>query len=690
MNDPSPKPIDNPYKRFSRKIAVLGDSIKMRENSFVLTVAVVIGIVGGYGAVAIQFLIREFQHLFWRGSFNLDILASTPLYYRILIPVLGGIIVGFIIQYYSREAKGHGVPEVMEAIIMRNGVIRPRVVIGKLLASAIYIASGGSVGREGPVIQIGAAVGSSVGQLFHVNPKRMRTFVACGAASGIAAAFNAPVAGALFAVEVILADFALPQFSAVVISSVMATVISRTYLGDFPAFKVPHYRLGSPVELVFYVILGFMAAAVALTFIRTLYATESFFENIKWPEYVKVGIGGAGIGLTGLFFPQVLGVGYDSITNALNTTIIWQMALALVFIKMLATSLSLGSGGSGGVFAPSLFLGAMLGSAYGSLINQLFPALGISPGAYALVAMGAVVAAATHGPMASILIIFEMSGDYKIMLPLMITCIISTVLAMRLKEESIYTLKLKLRGIKIFGGRELNVLKPLKVKDIYRKSVEIIKESEPFPVIVEKMANSQHNYFYVVDHLNRIKGSVSLYEIRRTIKDYDQLKNLLIASDIMNPKVVTVTPEDSLDDIMKKFGNNNIDEFPVVSLNNGSELIGSIWQQDVIETYNKQIFMRDMSGELGGRIERSIEQNLVPVFDKYHLNQLEAPNVFIGKSLRELQIRSRFGVDVLLVKKQANGTDSAALQPDGDYRIEMGDILLVFGEKSDLDKLERI
>jgi CIC family chloride channel protein len=264
------------------------------------------------------------------------------------------------------------------------------------------------------------------------------------------------------------------------------------------------------------------------------------------------------------------------------------------------------------------------------------------------------------------------------------------VLAMRLKEESIYTLKLKLRGIKIFGGRELNVLKPLKVKDIYRKSVEIIKESEPFPIIVEKMANSQHNYFYVVDHLNRIKGSVSLYEIRRTIKDYDQLKNLLIASDIMNPNVETVKPDDSLDDIMKKFGKNNIDEFPVVSSNNGSELIGSIWQQDVIETYNKQIFMRDMSGELGGRIERATEQKLVPVFDKYHLNHLEAPNVFIGKSLRELQIRSRFGVDVLLVKKQADGTDSAALQPDGDYRIEMGDILLVFGEKSDLDKLERI
>ena len=612
------------------------------------------------------------------------------LFIKFLYLFWGGAFVGLIIQYVAREAKGHGVPEVMEAIIIRNGIIRPRVVFAKLLASAVCIASGGSVGREGPVIQIGSAVGSTVGQFFRVNAKRMRTFVACGAASGIAAAFNAPVAGALFAVEVILGDFAIPQFSAVVISSVMATVISRTYLGDYPAFEVPEYQLGSPVELVFYVVLGFLAAGVALLFIRTLYSFEGVFDKKKWPEWVKASLGGAGIGVIGIFFPQIFGIGYDTITSALNNSIVWELALALVFIKVFATSLSLGSGGSGGIFAPSLFLGAMLGSFYGSLLSQIFPDLNISPGAYALVAMGGVVAAATHGPTAAILIIFEMSGDYKIMLPLMITCIIATVLAIKLKEESIYTLKLKLRGINIYGGRELNVLKGLKVRDIYRDSVEIIHESEPFPAILEKMAGSQHNYFYVIDKRNKIQGSISLQEIRRTILDYDHLKYLLIAADIMNDKVVSVSTDENLDEVMKKFGIHNIDELPVVADSDGNQIVGSIWQHDVIGTYNKQIFLRDMSGEISGGIRRTSTQKIVPVIDKYHLVQLEAPNIFIGKTLAELKIRSQYGVDVLLVKKKEKKSGVSTVQPDAQYLVEMGDTLLLFGEKESLLKLEKM
>jgi len=688
MDDPSKQ-----AKTFIKRISIRSNSIidryKMGEHSFVLTVAVIIGMLGGFGAVGIQFAIKNFEHLFWGGDFNLNTVGQIDWIWKIIIPACGGIFVGFIIQFVAREAKGHGVPEVMEAISLRNGIIRPRVVLAKLFASAVYIASGGSVGREGPVIQIGSATGSTVGQFLRVNPKRMRTFVACGAASGIAAAFNAPVAGALFAVEVILGDFAVPQFSPVVISSVMATVVSRYFLGDFPAFMVPKYHLGSPVELIFYVILGFMSAGVALLFIKSLYSLEGFFDKLRWPEPVKAGLGGMGIGLIGIFFPQIFGVGYDTITSALNNTLIWQLALSLVFIKIFTTSLSLGSGGSGGIFAPSLFLGAVLGSFYGSIIAIYFPALEIIPGAYALVAMGGVVAAATHGPIAAILIIFEMSGDYKIILPLMITCIISTIIAMRLKEDSIYTLKLKLRGINLYGGREINVLKSLKVSDVYKRSVEILSESEPFPEIIERMAQSQHSYFYIIDNDKNITGSISLNEIRKTIVDYENLKNLLIAKDIMNPEVINVSIDENLDDVMKKFGRYSMDEFPVTSSANGKKIIGSIWQQDVIEIYNRQIFLRDMSGELGGGIRKTLQQNVVPVYEKYHLLDIEAPTRFIGKSLRQLDMRSQYGVDVILVKKRSEGT-SITIQPDANYKIELGDSLLVFGEKQYLEKLEKI
>lgn len=678
------------YQKISKTVSHYVFKAKMREHSFVLIVAVIIGLIAGFGSVGIQELIKFFQNLFWRGDYSLDYIRNIEWYWKLIIPLLGGVVVGFIIQYVAKEAKGHGVPEVMEAISLRNGIIRPRVVLAKLLASAIYIASGGSVGREGPVIQIGSAVGSTIGQFLRVNTRRMRTFVACGAASGIAAAFNAPVAGALFAVEVILGDFAVPQFSAVVVSSVMATVISRHFLGDFPAFHAPHYSLNSPYELIFYVILGFLAAGVALMFIKLLYKSEEIFDNIKWNEYYKTGLGGLGIGLIGLLFPEIFGVGYDTIDSALQSGLIWKMAFALVFIKVIATSLSLGSGGSGGIFAPSLFLGAMLGSFFGSVIAWLFPSMGISSGAYALVAMGGVVAAATHGPIAAILIIFEMSADYKIILPLMITCIISTILAMRLHTESIYTLKLKLRGINLFEGREVNVLKSLTVKDVYSKNVELVTEQEPYHLIIEKISKSPHSILYVADEYQKLLGTVSLNEVRRNMQDYETLKHLLIVKDIMESKPPVVKLDTSLDEVMKHFGLLNIDELPVVSDN---KLIGCIWRTEVINVYNKQIFIRDMSGTLGSSMKSSSSQKRVHVIDDYYLCEIDSPTLFIGKSVGELNVRVKYKVDILLIKKinsSAVDSNNTGIQPDANYKIEHGDKLLLFGEKESINIIEKM
>jgi CIC family chloride channel protein len=680
------------YQKISKTVSRYVFKAKMREHSFVLIIAVIIGLLSGYGAVGIQKLIKYFQNLFWQGDYSLAFLIEVPWYWKLIVPLGGGIIVGLIIQFVAKEAKGHGVPEVMESITLRGGIIRPRVVIAKLFASSIYIASGGSVGREGPVIQIGSAIGSTVGQFLRVNTRRMRTFVACGAASGIAAAFNAPVAGALFAVEVILGDFAVPQFSAVVVSSVMATVISRYYLGNYPAFIVPHYQLESPFELVFYVILGFLAAGVALMFIKTLYKSEEIFDNLKWPEYAKTGLGGLGIGFIGLFFPEIFGVGYDTIDSALQSGLIWKMALALVFLKVFATSLSLGSGGSGGIFAPSLFLGAMLGSFYGSLISWLFPAMDISTGAYALVAMGGVVAAATHGPIAAILIIFEMSGDYKIILPLMITCIIATILAMRLKKESIYTLKLKIKGINLFEGREINVLKSLTVKDVYSKNVELISEHESYPKVIDKISLSPHSILYVVDDKQKLLGTITLNEIRRNIQDYETLKHLLIVKDIMEPKTPVVGLDTGLDEVMKHFGLLNLDELPVVSNDNGNKIIGCIWRTEVINVYNKQIFMRDMSGSVGSIMKNTETHKVVHVIDDYYLCEIDAPMNFKNKSIGELNVGAKYKVDILLIKKilESGSVNHTGIHPDANYRIEMGDKLLLFGRKDSINVISKM
>ncbi|MCK5453125.1 MAG: chloride channel protein, partial [Calditrichia bacterium] len=333
----------------------------------------------------------------------------------------------------------------------------------KLLASAICIGSGGSTGREGPVIQIGASVGSTIGQFLRVNPERMKIFVGCGAAAGIAAVFNAPVAGALFSLEIILGDFGVAQFGPIVIASVVATVVSRWFLGNNPAFEVPEYNLVSPVELIPYAILGIIAGLVALMFIKTLYSIEDYFEKLKLHDIIKTMLGGLMIGIMGIFVPHIYGVGYNSMDLALLGELPWMLMLGLIFFKILATSLSLGSGGSGGIFAPSLFLGTMTGGFFGALVHKVIPDHSATSGAYSLVGMGAVVAGATHAPITAILIIFEMTGDYAIILPLMISAIIATVLTTKLKKESIYTLKLIRRGVDLFRGREVNILKALTV-----------------------------------------------------------------------------------------------------------------------------------------------------------------------------------------------------------------------------------
>ena len=370
--------------------------LRQTEHLYMVLVSIVIGLLGGLGAIGFRECIRLFQLVAWRADpVTLDFVRTLPWWWKVLVPALGGLLVGMIITRFAAEAKGHGVPEVMESVALRGGRIRPRVVLAKLLASGVCIASGGSVGREGPIVQIGSAIGSSIGQWLRIGERRLRTLVGCGAAAGIAATFNAPVAGALFSVEIILGDFGVTQFSPIVISSVVATVVSRHFLGDFPAFEVPQYSLVSAGELAAYAVLGLIAGLAAIAFVRALYGAEDLFDVIRLPAILKPALGGAMIGLIALRFPAIFGVGYEAINEALRGELGWKLLVVLAAVKIVAVSLTIGSGGSGGVFAPSLFIGATLGGAVGTVVHYLWPEASGGPGAYALVGMGAVVAAGT-------------------------------------------------------------------------------------------------------------------------------------------------------------------------------------------------------------------------------------------------------------------------------------------------------
>jgi len=522
------------------------------------------------------------------------------------------LIVGIIVHFISPEVKGSGVPEVMESIAIKGGIIRLRVLITKTLAAAITIGSGGSAGREGPIIHIGAAIGSAFGQLSGLSPKKIRTFVACGAASGIAATFNAPIAGALFAVEVIIGDFAVPQFSPIVISSVVATVLSRHFIGDFPAFEVPPYDLISTIEFIPYTVIGIFAGFLAVLFINSVYKTQEIFSKLSIPEYFKPAVGGFVVGSIAIIFPHVYGVGYESINDALWGRDISWLLFVLIFVKIIGTSATLGSGGSGGVFAPSLFVGAMLGALIGTQAQIVFPGQVAEVGAYALVGMGALVSATTHAPITAILIIFEMTNDYRIIPPLMLASIVSVLLATYLKKESMYTMKLVQKGINIYEGQDVNILKSLKVKNALSPNTEIIKLNTPFSEILNKFITSEHDVVLVIDRENKLAGTITLTRLKEVFLNKDIISDFLIAADLMDPNFDVLYESDNLDLAMHQFGKKNIDELPVVQSKLSNRIIGSVRRMDIINAYNKEIFKLDLTGGVhsifkGVHEERHIE-----------------------------------------------------------------------------------
>ncbi len=580
----------------SQKFSILA-LLKTSEHTTMTILAVIVGLAGGFGAIGFRYLIEFFQSISYGSVGNLiDAVQSIPWHFRIGIPAAGGLLVGPLVYFFAREAKGHGVPEVMEAVALKSGIIRKRVVFIKSLASAICIGTGGSVGREGPIVQIGSGIGSTIGQELKVSADRIRTLVGCGAAAGIAATFNAPIAGSMFALEIVLGDFGLATFSPIVISSVAATAVSRYFLGDAPAFIVPAYEMISAWELPLYVILGLFCALVGVAFTKVLYRLEDMFDDLKFPEYLKALLGGLILGAMALVFPQILGVGYEAIDLALIQQLSWWLMFLLVLCKILATSITIGSGGSGGIFAPSLFMGAMAGGFFGTAVHAIFPGMTASPGAYSIVGMGAVVSATTHGPLSAILILFELTGDYKIILPLMIACIIGSLSSGRLFKESIYTLKLARRGINIRAGKEVNVLKSINVKDVMNPAVETIPENLSIGRFAEKISKSKYNSFPVVNDEHNLTGMLSFLDYHGAVFD-ENLKDLVVVKDLATKEVVTVALDSNLYSALETITSKDFSILPVVSPDNPLKILGVLSRRDIIGAYDRAVIKKSLFEE---------------------------------------------------------------------------------------------
>ncbi len=598
---PLPKGMRALWQRWSQ-----GDN---RGTALLMIISIITGL--GTGLVAVLFIraIAFINHFsFVQGLPQL--LAGLGRGWIVVVPVLGALIGGPIIAYWAIEARGHGVPEVMQAVITRGGRIRPRVAAVKSIASAICIGTGGSAGREGPVVQVGAALGSTAAQLLRLGPERTVTLVACGAAAGIAATFNAPIAGVIFAMEVILGEFTTHYFGAVVVSAVAASIVSRQFLGDVPAFVIPSYTLVSAWEVPLYALLGVLAALVAWLFVEFLYFLEHRFDNWRFPTAFKPAVGAVLLGVTALFLPQVLGSGLASIQQSLTNTLPWALMLLLIFAKLAATCFTLGSGNSGGVFSPALYMGAMLGGFFGHWVHIFFPASTAVSGAYALVGMASVFAAAAHAPLTAFLIVFEMSNDYRMILPLMITVGLSTVLSQAIRRNSIYTLKLFEKGIPLERDRDVDVMKGIQVSEIMVQSPEVVPAETSLSALTGLFMQTHHHGFPVTDANNHLLGVVTMQDLERaatqaesemaasegaaseTVASETVASPPLTAADMMTRDVITIYPDEPLSKALRLMGERDFGRLPVVDRQDPKRLVGLLRRGDMVRAYRHAILRK--------------------------------------------------------------------------------------------------
>jgi len=609
------------------------------ETVLMLTMALFVGLGSGFGAVAFRWLINAAHTLFFETLPNSAVSHLVPRsldpYLTIIMPALGGLAVGYIAHFVAPEARGPGVSCVMEALALQRGRIRPIVIAARPVATSLTLGSGGSGGREGPVVQLGSAIGSALSQLADLSDERTKNLVACGAAGGIAATFNAPLAGVMFALEVLLAEFGLVQFTSVVVAAVIASVIGHTYFGDVPAFRFSPSLPPDTWELPVYATLGVAAAFVGVVFIRTLYYVEDLFEQQTLPPYLKPALGGLIVGVVGLWFPQVLGIGYDSIEAVIFNRLTLVSIVALGLLKIGVTSVTIGSGGSGGIFGPCLFIGAMLGGTFGQLVHRATPGAAV-PSSYALVGMSAVFAAASRAPITAILTLFEMTRDYNIILPLMLATVISAVVARHLLDDSIYTVKLSRRGVYISASRNLDLMSTITVGEAMTPVNEIhtVKPSTSLTDLARMFDQTHYHGTVVVDEDRLLQGVVSLSDLEQAQKQ--QLVTGKVA-DIQVTNVHTVFPDQTLKAALRQFGALDVGRIPVVDRSNPRYVVGLLRRGDIVRAYSHAHM--DEQARLAHMDRARLRQSAGPDATTPVVEiKLQDHDTAVGKTLQELDL----------------------------------------------------
>jgi CIC family chloride channel protein len=667
------------------------------ERIFFLLIGVV-GVVGGLLGVATEGLIQAVQRMLW-GSHG-DLLAvarRVPAWLVIAAPSCGGVLVGLVIWLARDPGGGEGMAMLIEAVALSGGKIPARPVLINAVASIATVGSGGSLGREGPMIRLGALISSWSALRFGLPAQRVKILVGCGAAAGLAATYNIPIGGALFAMEVILGNFALEIFGPIVASSVIATVIARTVVGNVPFYAAPGYTLLSGWELLPYAGLGIVGALASIVFMLGIEAGRKLFARLTWlPRPVRPLVGLSLVGVLGVYVPYALGRGYGTINLALSGqlrlpprldlphefTIL--LLLGLAAAKLIATALTSGSGGAGGLFTPSLCFGALVGGAYGYWVHSLWPAIASPYGAYAAVGMAAVMAGTSHAPISAILILFEFTGNYDLILPVMLAAIIASLLARRLRRYSIYTEPLRGRGIQLPWRMEEAVLAGLTAKDLVRPDAEVLRPGDDYRKVVETFLSGRRQRLFVATEDGLLLGAISLHDIKHVLEHPEAL-TAVVAHDLMVPVGTVVREDERLHHATQLFARSEYERLPVVDADH--HLLGVLAKRDILAVYAQEVLGRQsLLATFVSSHESTASRQYVELPPDFSLRMVPVPPDLIGRSLAEARLPQVLGARVIEIKRRGRLGEEQVI-PTADTVLTAGDMLVLIGPTGQLERL---
>ncbi|HKI02052.1 MAG TPA: chloride channel protein [Thermoanaerobaculia bacterium] len=679
-----------------------------REDRLFFLLIGLVGVISGLLGLVTQFLIDAFQTLLWGSPGELlAIIPKVPRWVVVAAPAAGGVVVGLIYWFGSRrlksEASGEGTAMLIEAVALSGGKIAPRPVLINALAAIATVGSGGSLGREGPMIRLGAMISSWMGQRLDLPPHRLKILVGCGAAAGLSATYNIPIGGTLFAMEVILGNFALEIFGPIVASSVIATLIARSLTGNEPLYAAPDYALASGWEMLLYVGLGIVGAGASVVFVTGVSWGTVFFKRLSrlkiLPRPFQPVVGMALLGVIGLYLPYALGRGRGVINLALTgelklpprmglpqeLTILLLLGIAVV--KLVATALTRGSGGSGGLFTPSLAFGALVGGAYGYWMHSLWPNVASPYGAYAAVGMGAVMAGTSHAPISAILILFEFTGNYDLILPVMLAAILSSTLARRLRPYSIYTESLRGRGVDLPWRMEEAVLAGLKAENLVRADPQVLRPGEHYGDVVDKFLSTRRQRLFVVSPEGKLLGAISLHDIK-SVLDHPENLPAVVAYDLMIPVGQVMNKDERLHRATEMFAHSDFERLPVVD--SDGTFLGVIAKRDLLAVYAQEVLGRPaLLATFVSSQDSQASRQYVEIPPDFSLRLVPAPAEMVGKTLAEAKLPQTLGARVMEIRRRGKYGDEEPILPSGDTRLEPGDLLLLLGPTAKVEALAR-